>query len=59
MHERDARLRIRDDAMHARIGAPRVGRVRRYRDDPRVETTEERRDVLESGRHEQHDAITR
>ena len=48
-----------DDAMHARIGAARVRRIRRHRNGTGVEAAEERRDVVESRRHEEHHAIAR
>ena len=59
MHESDARLRIRDDAMHARIGASRIRRVGRDCYDAGVQTPEERGDVLETRRNEQDDTVAR
>ena len=59
VHERDAGARVRDDAVDTRIGAPWIRWIRRDRDGARIQTGEERRDVVETRRHQQHDAVDR
>src|SRR5215213_4014680 len=44
--------------MHSWIRAPRIGRVRRHRDGPRVQAPEERRDVVQPRGDEEDDAIS-
>ena len=45
--------------MNAGVGTPRIGWVGRDRHRTGAQAAEERSDVLEAGRHEQHDAIAR
>ena len=50
---------VRGNARHSRVGAARIGRIRRHRDRARVQAAEERRHVVESRRDEKQHAVAR
>ena len=55
----DARTAVRDDARHSWVGPTGVRGIGRHRNHPGVLAREERRDVIEPRRQQQHDAIAR